>query len=78
MPRSYADSLPDTCYVVQLASPGWDAVAKSKAVAAAEEYGQVWDGKFTMVPMPDNPCIRTMASDKLRIVGMGMQGTVTY
>ena len=62
--------------MVQLVSPGWDAVAKSRAAADAEERGQVWDGKLTMVPMPDNPCIRMMASEKLSIVGKGVQGTV--
>ena len=36
----------------------------------------MWDGKLIMVPMPDNPRIQTMASDKLSVVGKGMQGTV--
>ena len=57
-------------------SPRWDAVAKSRAAADAEERGHVWDGKLIMVPMPDNPRIQTMASDKLSVVGKGMQGTV--
>lgn len=61
---------------MQLVSPGWDAVARSRAAADAEEGGEPWDGKFPMVAMPNNPCIRTLASDKLSIVGHGMQGTV--
>lgn len=61
---------------MQLVSPGWDAVAKSRAAADAEKSGQVWDGQFTMVPMPGNPCIRMVASERLSVVGKGMQGTV--
>ena len=61
---------------MQLVSPGWDAVAKTRAAADAKEHGQVWDGKLTMVAMPDNPCVRTMASDKLCIIGKGVQGSV--
>lgn len=61
---------------MQLVSPGWDAVAKARAAADAEEDGEVWDGNFTMTAMPNNPCIRMMPSARLSIVGQGAQGTV--
>lgn len=61
---------------MQLVSPGWDAVARSRAAADAEEGGEVWDGNFTMVAMPNNPCIRVIPSDRLSIIGEGAQGIV--
>ncbi|KAL3140474.1 hypothetical protein ABBQ38_004732 [Trebouxia sp. C0009 RCD-2024] len=62
--------------LTKLVSPGWDAVARSKATADAEACGKVWDGEFTMVPLPGNDCIRTLDSDKLRLVARGGQGMV--
>ena len=56
---------------MQLASPGWKAVARCKAIAEAEANGEVWDGKFIMIRMPGNPSIRTLDRSKLRVVGSG-------
>lgn len=62
--------------MVQLVSPGWDAVARRKAIADAEACGKVWDGKFTMVPMPGNPGTRMPFGINLRVVGRGASGMV--
>ncbi|KAL3140458.1 cAMP-dependent protein kinase catalytic subunit [Trebouxia sp. C0009 RCD-2024] len=64
--------------VTKLVSPGWDAVARRKAIAEAEARGRVWDGKFTMIPMPNNPQIRTLDRSKMRVVGRGASGVVSY
>lgn len=61
-------------YTVQLTSPGWDAIGRSKATADAKASGKVWDGELNMVALLGNPCIRTLANDTLLLVGRGGQG----